>query len=75
MKKEDAGGMGRIFVAALASDIRRGSADTSLPSSSIRPSVSCSSENSNDFGCFVLLEKLHEKRERGKFDRLSQSTA
>jgi hypothetical protein len=46
MKKDVAGGIGWIFVAALTSDIRRGSADTaSFSSSSIRSSISsCLSE-------------------------------
>lgn len=52
MKKDVAGGMGWIFVAALTSDIRRGRAETaSLSSSFIRPSVSsCSSEKFNFWG-------------------------
>jgi hypothetical protein len=56
MKKDVAGGMGWIFVAALTSDIRRGRAETaSLSSSFIRPSVSsCSSEK---FNFWVLLLK------------------
>lgn len=50
MKKDVAGGMGWIVVAALTSDIRRGRADTaplsfSTSSSLTKPSSSCSSAN------------------------------